>query len=230
MENTALYDPETDFDERFTQVTAHAIGSWVRVGDRVLELGAATGLMTAELASIGASVTAVDRDEMYLRRLRERGLLGVDVIACDLNETIPGSGDYDHVVATCVMHHLQDPQRFLADARRCLGPSGLLHLSMPNPRSLHRLLALEMGVIDSTHVLSERDRTFGVRHIFDIADVAPLGQRVGLRLVHHEGLVAKPLTNGQMADLPVEVLDGLEGLARYVPELCAINYFILRRD
>jgi 2-polyprenyl-3-methyl-5-hydroxy-6-metoxy-1,4-benzoquinol methylase len=230
VENTALYDPDTDFDRRFTLATAQAIGTWVRAGDRVLELGAATGLMTAELCAMGARVTAVDRDAAYLQRLRERDLAGVDVLEADLNETVPGDGGYRHVVATCVLHHLDDPLRFLRHAGAQLGPSGLLHLSMPNPRSLHRLLALEMGAIASTHVLSERDRTFGVRHVFDVADIAPLARGAGLRLVHHEGLVAKPLTNGQLSELPVEVLDGLEGLARHIPELCAINAFILRRD
>jgi cyclopropane fatty-acyl-phospholipid synthase-like methyltransferase len=69
---SAIYDPDTDFDVRYTMATVRRIATRVAAGDRVLELGCATGLMTAHLADQGARVTGVDRSGPYLARARER--------------------------------------------------------------------------------------------------------------------------------------------------------------
>ena len=47
---SAIYDPDTDFDSRYTMATVRRIAERVAPGDRVLELGCATGLMTGHLA------------------------------------------------------------------------------------------------------------------------------------------------------------------------------------
>ena len=67
-----VYDPDEDFDRWFTDGTAAAIGQWVRPGDAVLELGCATGRMSAVFAAMGATVTGVDIAAPYLARARGR--------------------------------------------------------------------------------------------------------------------------------------------------------------
>ena len=55
-------------------------------GELVLDLGAGTGTLTAELAATGARVVAVERDGALIRRLRRRfaGQPNVTVVAADL--------------------------------------------------------------------------------------------------------------------------------------------------
>ena len=77
MGYATLYDPDTDVDRWYTDATAASLTNWVRPGDRVLELGCATGRMTAALVGAGATVTAVDRESEYLDRAEARGLAGV---------------------------------------------------------------------------------------------------------------------------------------------------------
>jgi len=221
---TDAYDPDEDFDRVYTLATARRIRRWIRPDDRVLELGAATGLMTAELVLSGCAVDAVDRSAPYLERLQARGLRAVSVRQSDV-ETVDLSGPYHHVVATNLIHELADPAGFLVRCRERLAPAGLLHVSVQNPWSLHRIIAVELGMLDSLHTLSARGTQYGTRRLFDAEEVVALGRAAGLEVIHREGVVIKPFDNARMATLPAELLDGLDRLARHLPDHGAMNLF-----
>lgn len=225
---TAIYDPDTDFDALYTRATARRVAAQVRREDRVLEPGCATGLMTEALAAAGARVVALDRSEAYLERLRARGLEGVEARACDLDADALPAGPFDHVVATNLLHELADPGAFLTAVAAVLAPHGLVHLSVPNPTSLHRLIALDMGWIDDLDAISERGERFATRRMLGAEDVRTLAVAAGLEVAHREGVVCKPLPNSLLADLPPEVLEGLDRVSHRVPDLCAMSLFTLR--
>lgn len=226
---TAIYDPDTDFDARFTLATGRRVARWLRPGDRVLELGCATGLMTGMLTGDGRSVLAVDRSEAYLERLRGRGLAGVATLHADFEE-LGDVGRFDHVVLTSVLHEVDDPARLLAIvARQHLAEDGLVHVSLQNPLSLHRLVALEMGLIESLAERSDRGVRFGTQRLWLADEVVELAASAGLHERHREGVFLKPLANGQMAQLDPAVLDGLERAARHLPAHGAMNLFAFGR-
>lgn len=226
---SAVYDPDTDFDAVYTRATGRRIAAHVRRGDRVLEPGCATGLMTEALVDAGARVVALDRSPAYLERLAARALPGVEAIEADLDAGVLPPGPFDHVVATNLLHELADPGAFLAAARGALAPHGLVHVSVPNPRSLHRLVALDMGWIDDLDAISARGEQFATRRMLGAQDVRTLAAGAGLRVVAADGVVCKPLPNALMAELPAEVLEGLDRVAHRVPDLCAMSLFTLRR-
>lgn len=225
---TAIYDPDLDFDAVYTRATAQRIVSLVRPGDRVLEAGAATGLMTVDLAAAGARVLALDRSAAYLDRLVERNLPHVRTAQCDLDEDPLPEGPYDHVVATNLLHELDDPQAFLARCAGVLGPDGLVHVSVPNPTSLHRLVALEMGLLDDLGELSARAEEFSTRRMLDRRTLREYAQEAGLEMSAATGVVCKPLPNALMEQLPPDVLDGLNRVSHRVPDLCAMTLVTMR--
>src|SRR5437868_13789151 len=108
----ARYDPDADFDRWYTRGTAAAIGRWIKPGDTVLELGCATGAMTAAFVGSGAAVVAVDRSGPYLERARARGLGGVEFLRADIVELRLGRV-FEHVVAANVAHEVPDLHAFL---------------------------------------------------------------------------------------------------------------------
>ena len=225
---THAYDPDTDFDAVYTRATGDAIARWVRPGDRLLELGCATGLMTATFAAAGARVTAVDRAPHYLDRLRDRGLPHVTPVLCDLAGAWPEATGFDHVVATSLLHQIDDPAAFLRAAAARLAPAGQLHVSVPNPRSLHRLVAYEMGTLPSLDRLSALNETNQVLRVLDRGGIEDVAAEAGLQVAHHEGVVLKPLPNNAMAALPADVLEGFVRAAKHVPALCAMDLYLLR--
>lgn len=225
---TAIYDPDEDFDALYTRATAARISAHVRAGDRVLEAGSATGLMTASLVADGAIVVALDRSADYLARLRDRDLPGVETALCDLDADPLPAGPFDHVVATNLLHELVDPSAFLARCAAVLAPHGLVHVSVPNPTSLHRLVALEMGLLDDLTGLSARAEAFSTRRMIDRESLRGLASGVGLAVVATTGVVCKPLPNALMEGLPADVLEGLDRVSHRVPDLCAMTLATLR--
>lgn len=221
------YDPDADFDRWFTVGTGRAIAPWLKPGDEVLELGCATGLMTVTLAEAGAVVVGVDRSEVYLERARARALpqasfLAHDVTTLDLRRT------FDHVVLANVAHEVPDPAALFRVVRHHLRSGGLAHVTVPNPRSLHRLLGVEMGLLADVGVVGERAASLETLRTVDAERLEQLAADVGLQTVHRAGVMLKPLPNAQMEDLPEEVMEGFLAVARQLPELCAMSYVVLR--
>jgi 2-polyprenyl-3-methyl-5-hydroxy-6-metoxy-1,4-benzoquinol methylase len=224
----STYDPDVDFDSWYTRGTGAAIARRIHPGDRVLELGCATGLMTMSFTQAGARVLGVDRSEAYLERARARGLNGATFVRGDVVE-YDENAPFDHVTATNIIHELPDPDRFLGRCRERLVAGGIFHLSLQNPQSIHRLAALELGLIGSLDEVSARGEQYATLRLYDAAQLAAMGEAAGLTLVAQEGVMLKPLPNDQMAAMPELVLQGFLAVAHHFPKHCAMNYLVFRR-
>ncbi len=223
------YDPDTDFDRHYTVATGTRIRRWFRPGDAVLELGCATGLMTSLFTERDVRVDAVERTPAYHARAVARGLPGATFHLADIDDH--RGGPYQHVVAAHVVNELPDPRALLQRIRsEFLAPGGLVHVSLTNPHSLHRLVALEMGLLQSAAGLSDRGRALATVEIFDADRLEALAGEAGLACVHREPVLLKPFTNDQLAGLPDEVIAGLDRVARHFPEHGALNYAIFVAD
>ncbi len=222
------YDPDADFDSWYTRATAAAIARRLVPGRRVLEFGCATGLMTASLVEAGADLVGVDRSEVYLARARARGLEGVRFVHGNVEMYDEGL-EFDDVVATNLIHELPDPQRFLRRCREQLKSGGHLHLTLQNPYSIHRLVALELGLIRDLREISSRGQRYATLQLYDAEQLTAMSVEAGLTPVDREGVMLKPLSNDQMATLPDLVLEGFVAVARHFPQHCAMNYLVFRR-
>ncbi|MCW2968385.1 MAG: Methyltransferase type 12 [Solirubrobacteraceae bacterium] len=229
LDYTAIYDPDTDFDAHFTRATGRRIARRLAPGQTVLELGCATGLMTTQLAGDGRAVVAVDRSPEYLARATDRRLPGVRLLDADI-EDLDELGCFDHVVIANVLHEVGDPGRLLTRVRELhLAPGGQVHVSLQNPASLHRIVALEMGLLSSLTELSDRGTAFGTQRLFWADEVAALAATAGLAEIDREGVFLKPLANAQMAGLGADALAGFELAARHLPAHGAINLLVFGR-
>lgn len=221
------YDPDTDFDHWYTDATARAIVERMRPGATVLELGCATGRMSAALCAAGASVVGVDHAPAYLARAQQRGLADARFVRSDLLELdLPER--FDHVVAANVVHEVPDPAALFAIATRHLAPGGELHVSLQNPASIHRLVGREMGLIASLDEVSDRGRAYDTIEVLDVERLTSLGAGAGLVVVHRGGIMLKPLPNDLMATLPDAILEGFVAAARHLPEHASMNYLVFR--
>lgn len=103
-------------------------------GRRVLDAGCGSGALSAALRDRGAVVTGIDASAGMLALARRR--LGDDVAlhVLDLNNRLPfADGAFDDVVASLVLHYLEDWGPPLAELRRVLRPGGRLMASVDHP-------------------------------------------------------------------------------------------------
>ncbi|MEV0446870.1 class I SAM-dependent methyltransferase [Streptomyces sp. NPDC050600] len=103
-------------------------------GRRILDAGCGSGPLTAALRDHGAAVTGVDASAGMLALARRR--LGADAAlhVADLRDPLPfADGAFDDVVASLVLHYLEDWGPTLAEFRRVLRPGGRLIASVDHP-------------------------------------------------------------------------------------------------
>ncbi|MFE0389680.1 class I SAM-dependent methyltransferase [Streptomyces bungoensis] len=103
-------------------------------GRRILDAGCGSGPLSAALRDRGAVVTGIDASAAMLALARRR--LGDDVALHegDLRDRLPfADGAFDDVVASLVLHYLEDWGPALAELRRVLRPGGRLIASVDHP-------------------------------------------------------------------------------------------------
>jgi SAM-dependent methyltransferase len=104
-------------------------------GQRVLEVGCATGVLTEALVERGATVDGIDINPDFVAlaqaRLGGRAAFHVADIAAPL--PLSGSGTFDLVVASLVLHYVLDWTMPLREFARVLRPGGALVLSTHHP-------------------------------------------------------------------------------------------------
>lgn len=110
-----------------TRFRTRVVDAWaIHPGDRVLELGCGTGLMTRLLVDRGAHVTSVDRSPPMMARARLRAPEATFVEGDVLGYATPPV--FDRVILSYILHELDHAgrARALAAARAALVPGGLI--------------------------------------------------------------------------------------------------------
>jgi tRNA (cmo5U34)-methyltransferase len=115
--------------DAFYETAVGALRLGDRAPERILDLGAGTGLLSRWLRARypAAHITLVDSAGLMLEKARQ--LLGderLTYVEADLNGTLP-SGPWDAIVSALAIHHLEDndKQRLFERIRTALGSGGV---------------------------------------------------------------------------------------------------------
>lgn len=132
---------------------------------------------------------------------------------------------YDVVVVSSLLHEVADPQRLLTAIREVCGAGTIVHFNVPNMYSFHRLLALEMGLIESIFEQSETEKAFQRKTRYDAASLEETLRAAGFQTVESGSYFIKPFSHAQMdAMLRAGIVDerlvsGLDRMTRYLPDM-----------
>ena len=103
-------------------------------GRRILDAGCGSGPLAEALREKGAVVSGFDASAAMVDLARQRLGGDADVRVADLGEPLPFADDeFDVVVASLVLHYLQDWAGPLTELRRVLKPGGRLIVSVIHP-------------------------------------------------------------------------------------------------
>ena len=199
-------------------------------GRRILDVGAADGLLARRLSERGWLVTAIERDpalaaaaEPHVERLVRADLDAVD--AADVG----GDGRFDAIVYGDVLEHVADPLAVLRRLDRALAPGGVVVLSIPNVAHLWMRLSLlggrfqygDRGLLDRTHL-----RFFTERSLRDLLREAHLA-------VERWTATPVPLHQVVPAEWRGRWLDRVHAvsaaMSRGVPRLLGYQFVVLAR-
>lgn len=223
------YDPDRDFDRWYTILAARRIAPLLAPGARILELGSATGAMTSLLAGQDRQITCIERSAAYVAHARARGLAGVTVRHAAIGDPLEGEGRFDAILATNLFHEVPDVTETLRRLLPALASHGRLHITLPNPASLHRIAAVANGLLSGLCELSDRGRRLHTLRLLYPADIVRCLADLGMREIRREGILVKPLPNAAMAALSAPMIEAWDALAHELPDHAAMTWFVFVR-
>jgi SAM-dependent methyltransferase len=144
---------------------------------------------------------------------------------------------FDLVVLSCVLHEVENPERFLKKAISLLSTEGFIYVDVPNAKSFHRLLAVATGHLDSIYGTTSTQQQMQQSTIVYTEDsLKKILEKSGLRVIDSGGYFIKPFHHERMQLLvdnnimTDHDLDGLFTLGDLISEFGSEIFALSRKD
>jgi 2-polyprenyl-3-methyl-5-hydroxy-6-metoxy-1,4-benzoquinol methylase len=188
-------------------------------GHLALELGPASGFMTKSLVKEFKELHIVEGSQILLDQIPNYENV---IKHHSFFEEFNTDKKFDTIVMSHVLEHLSNPVEVLGKIQHWLADDGVFLLSVPNAKSIHRLVAVEMGLLKEVHELNQRDKDAGHYRVYDMDLLKSDVISAGLKVKESGGIFLKPLSNGQINELwSEEMIEGFYKVGKYFPESCA---------
>ncbi len=132
----------------------------------------------------------------------------------------------DYIICSSLLHEVENPYQFLSCIKKIADTDTMVHVNVPNAKSLHRLLALCSGITRDIHDISENNIMLQQHSVFDLQTLNDLISRVGaVKIIKQGSYFLKPFTHAQMKKcldegiLDRNVLDGLYNVIEFIPDV-----------
>jgi len=157
-----------------------------------------------------------------------------------IEDTLEGAaaalgGSHDLILLSGLLHEIEASGPLLDAVAALCGPATIVHANVPNANSFHRLLAVEMGLLQQPTERSDTQKLFDQPWIFTMESLKALLAAHGFAAFEEGSYFVKPFTHGQMQALTEsgfmtpQMLEGLWGMARHMPTLGSEIFVNLRR-
>ena len=209
--------------------------------DNILEIGCGMKPFFMDYKDYKKMVIA-EPGELFVenaRNLSKKEKREIEVVLGFLEEhidTIKQLGvEFDFIILSSVLHELDDPQKMLNAIRDLCKDNTVVHINVPNANSMHRLIAIEAGLINDVHEQSAQMQKMQRRRTYDMELLEEEIKQDGFEVVDSGSYFVKPFTHLQMQRcldegiINEKVLGGLERLIKYMPEYGAGIYVNVRR-
>lgn len=189
---------------------------------RVLEMGFGTGLVTGELLKRGVGIEVVEGAPALAAEARSRHADSGLVVHEAMFDEFSSDEPFDAVLAMHVAEHVDDPVAMFRRIATWLKPGGAVVVVVPNKESLHRRLAVMMGLQSELDTLSERDHLVGHQRVYSFETLAADLGEVGFTVRKRFGYGLKVVPNAMMLGWPTSLHDALIDISpTLAPEILA---------
>ena len=133
--------------------------------------------------------------------------------------------EYDFIIIGSLLHEIEKPNEFLEAVKVLCNEKTVVHVNVPNAKSMHRVLAMESDMVLNIYSMSERNITMQQNSIFDSASLRKLVEDAGGVILEEGSYFVKPFTHEQMMKclelgiVDEKIMDGFEKLIYWMPEM-----------
>lgn len=223
-ENYYIND-QLDFDRRLIRYRYLSIKRHFK-GKICLELGPADGVQTQYLVNDFEKLTVVDGSKKMLDLIPNKNNL---IKVHSLFEDFRPNEQFDTIILEHILEHVEKPVELLTIVKEWLSTEGVMIIGVPNGHSLHRLIGVEMGLLDEPCQLNERDLSQGHRRVYTIKTLEEDIIASGFTILDNGGVYLKPLSNGQIDKYwNDELIDAFYRIGNLFPKNAADIYCVCK--
>ncbi len=209
---------QLDFDKRLLRFRYESLKPYLKGSDG-LELGPAEGHMTQWLVNDFQNLTLVEGSLELLSRIPDHPKL---TKIHSLFEDFEPSRQFHSIILDHVLEHVDQPVHLLRRVKKWLVPRGRLLIGVPNGHSIHRLVAVKMGLLHDPCQLNQRDHDLGHHRVYNPKTFRDDLEKSSLLVKYLGGSFFKPLSNQQIQDhWSEEMTKGFYELGKDFPEYAA---------
>ncbi|MDZ4814688.1 MAG: class I SAM-dependent methyltransferase [Verrucomicrobiota bacterium] len=201
----------------------------------LLELGSFKGDFTRRLLAHFADITCVEASSEAVKEashiLQEKA-----TIINALFETVQLPRQYDNIVLTHVLEHLDDPVGVLRRVNNeWLADGGRFFLVCPNANAPSRQIAVKMGLISQNSAVTPAEKEHGHRITYSLDTLESDARAAGLKVVFRSGIFFKAFANFQWDQIlqtnivNQDYLEGCYQLGQQYPDLCSSIFLLCEK-
>lgn len=192
----------------------------------VLEMGYGEGNFTEELVKRGFKPTVLDGSDSLL--VKAKGIFGDKIeVSHDLFEEYKPARKFDCVLCTHVLEHVDVPLTLLKQMQNWITDTGKIIIIVPNKESLHRQLAVIMGLQPQLDTLGARDKLVGHQRVYSLETLGKDVTDSGLKIKDTAGFFLKTLPNSMMLSYSKELVIALNKISPSLPKNLLANIGII---
>lgn len=182
----------------------------------ILEMGYGDGIISDALARKGFGFEILEGSPKVIETAVQ-ALPGNIKIIETLFETYQPDQRYDCVLALHVLEHVDDPVELFSHMASWLSENGSIVVIAPNRNSLHRQLAVKMGLAEELDTLSPRDLVVGHQRVYSHETLRCDVEAAGLKVVEETGFFLKALPNSMMLDYDARLIQAMNEISPALP-------------
>jgi len=142
---------------------------------------------------------------------------------------------FDLIIVNCLLHEIHDKLKFIDRIKKLMNKNSHVFITVPNKNSLHRIIALKMGLIKSTGEESKTQIDLQQSNqVFSLKTLRLFLNSSGFDVLKKGGYFIKPFTHDQMKQIldngiiDDKVLNGLYLVGEEVQDLSAEIYCLCK--
>lgn len=208
--------PDKFIEDALQEHSLTWIGEQLASCRSVLELGYGEGIVTEFLVRSGKRLTQLEGSSVLVKKVQN---LYADRVTCvhGLFEEYTPDAKFDAILASHVLEHVDDPVALLRRMRSWLKPRGRLIIIVPNSESIHRRLAVLMGLQPKLDSLGPRDLLVGHQRVYSLRELLADVKAGGYEVKRTRGFFFKPLPNGMMLEFTPGLITAMNDIAPTMP-------------
>jgi SAM-dependent methyltransferase len=132
---------------------------------------------------------------------------------------------FDFILISSLLHEIPNVDLFLNSIYNLANENTIIHVNVPNADSFHRVLAVEMGLIQSQFEKSLNNIEFQQNVIFNMSKLKMVFDKAGFEILEEGSYSVKLFRHIEMQNLidsgfiDLKFLEGLYKMEKYMPGL-----------